>query len=371
MSETFSKSLSEPSENAQLLNKVVTDPMFIVEGPANVRLEKVLTQARAGKKALKDLTFRLGLRLYATSLIRAAAHKICIPKVSFERLGGFESLVEAKIRWENLEDCPPSMVHRIEVVDKDKRVFSRVKEFVQPIFKDVYQTEPSKASYCKQISDFLYKLLLASKLGAEADVNVIHRKQMFQKALNVLKQNAQDDEIKFRVDQVYGIYKIYEPPQRIKAVTLRPRLVEPSIFERVNDLLNSAEIMELSRSRYLLGIPGKSKAMLARIRHSIEKLLRKKEHLEKLRAVTDLIQTAGRPIGISLATKGAFDILQHLQKSSYNPPLTSLEEFRMATVEISTKHPLLGYLRTGPFSSALRLFNRGSLDRARAIISYI
>ncbi|MCJ7631292.1 hypothetical protein MUP77_02655 [Candidatus Bathyarchaeota archaeon] len=286
------------------------------------------------------------------------------------------------------EKGPQSLVQRIEVVDEDRKTINRVKRYLKPIWDEVgYNSSGSNnvdayLSKTRQIGihtytmrrercylfaeDFLYKLALASRYRAMAD---IHDSISLGLIMRSLGGELLDEESKFRLDQLIGLYNIYGKPQTIDALTMLPKVNSPAISERVDDLLQSAEIIELSRDRHLLGIPSKIKIAMKRIRKRVKRILRDERLSKELSAATDLIQIIGAnasllKMGASLPSGEVCRILNALQKSEYNPPLINLDRFRMQIakeVALPKRYPMYVI----PYGNSLLTFYE-PVVRARA-----
>lgn len=348
MKRNVSRGMIETKAGTPLLNKIVISPFFILENP-DLRPSDV-------KKALREfpydgISLGVGFAYMAAYLVRSAAHKIYIPRFV---PSGFPEVEEI------LKQCPASLAQRIEVVDKGARILNKVNKYFKPIYEEIGGNEEGKRfrleGLCGDAQDFLYKMALASKLEAEADINELFR---IDEILDELKENVKGDEAKFRLDQLYGIHRIYNRPWKIETFTLRPQINVPSIYERVNDLLETAELIELSRSRYFLGIPAKVKIAIAMIRRYVRKILANREYSKRLKAATDFIQAAGSLAGISIPSTNAFESLRSILMSSYNPPLTDLTYFRYVVANAFTPPgTFIGYVRANTLFTQMVFVDR-------------
>jgi len=285
-------------------------------------LSKVVTSFFYVIEHLGDQKFRPrpGLDLLAAELVRTAANRIFVPY----HKPLFGSPIE-----EVIKQYPPSLVARIEIVDRDGAIYERVSNYLRPIYEEVKDT-PYILAY-NNISDFLYKLTIASKLQAEADVSML---SFIGFSTNDLRKNVKDEEARFRLDQLYGVYSIYQKLDRIDVLTMLPGVSIPSIYDRINELLNEAEIIELSKDRYLLGIPSKAKIALQRIKLGISNISRNKKYKSYIGAASDLIQIAGASHGVPIPSKSVYEVLKNIQASPYNPPLIDLDYFRVRVCKL-------------------------------------
>ncbi len=259
-------------------------------------------------------TWKPGIELLASLLTRTAAYKIYVPKVQSAKFPRIEEVIKR---------CPPSLADRISIVDKDETLFNRARKFLAPVYEE--SEDNSLVLLCDHVLDFLYKVHIASKLHAEADISSA---PFVGNMISLLRENMKSEEAKFRLDQLCGIYCIYQKPEKMDTIAILPQPSEPFIYQRINDLLDSAEIIELSKTRYYLGIPSKAKAAVIRIRKHVRRILEDKRYSGQIGAATDLVQTAGSLGGFSVPTRQMYEILKNIQMVSYSPPIIDLDFFR-------------------------------------------
>lgn len=111
-------------------------------------------------------------------------------------------------------------------------------------------------------------------------------------------------------------------------LTLTPHIAEPSVYQRINDLLDDSEIIELSKERHLLGFPSKAKIAMINIKRRVRNITKNRKYSELVAVTTDLIQIIGSSANIKAPLQSAYRILGSLQISSYNPPIVDLELFK-------------------------------------------
>lgn len=280
------------------LNKIVTSFFLVFEHPDD-----------------RTVRLRAGLDLLAATLVRAAAHKIYIP---YDR-PRFGPPIE-----ETIKQYPPSLAGKIEIVDKDKELYNKVSTYLRPIREEVKET-PLILAY-NSVSDFLYKLVLACEFQAEADVS---EAIFVGSTIDALRDNIKDEEARSRLDGLYGVYSLYQKPEKIDALTILPEVPIPSIYQRISDLLDDAEIIELSKNRYFLGFPSKAKAALIRIQRWGRNVLMNRKYMNYIKATTDLIQVASTSAGLPVPSGSMPEILRNILASPYNPPLIDLDYFRV------------------------------------------
>ncbi|MDF2953056.1 MAG: hypothetical protein OD816_000301 [Thermodesulfobacterium sp.] len=258
------------------------------------------------------LKLRPGLDLLAGILVRCAAHKIYIPY----RMPRFGPSID-----EVIKEYPPSLQNRIEIVDREGKYWDRVIKYLKPVYDEIMDS-PLVLFY-NIIADFFYKLLLASKYNAEADVN---QSQFIGNFIQLLKDQIKDTEAKFRLDQLLGIYSNYSNPLKIETFTIFPNISITSIYHRISDFLDEAEIIELSKNRHLLGIPSKAKIALMKMKKGIRHFFSEKKYKKYIGITTELLQIVGTLEGVRIPN---IEYFRELYSSEYNPPLVDLDYYRV------------------------------------------
>ena len=282
-------------EEAHIYSSIVTSFFYVFEHP---------TQS--------TLKLRPGLDLLAGTLVRCAAHKIYVPY----RKPRFRGSID-----EAIKEYPLSLQKRIEIIDRDGKDFNRVINYLKPVHDEIMDS-PLILSY-NTIVDFLYKLLLASKYNAEADVS---QSKFIGDFIQSLKDQIDDAEANFRLDQLFGIYSNYSNPLKIETFATYPNISIPSIYHKISDFLDEAEIIELSKNRYLLGIPSKAKTALIKMKKGIRHFPSGKKYEKYISIATELTQIVGFLEGIKIPN---IDYFRELYSSEYNPPLVDLDYYRV------------------------------------------
>jgi hypothetical protein len=254
------------------------------------------------------LILRPGLELLAGLLVRCSAHKIYIP-FSVPKYG--ESLDDV------IDKYPLSLKNRIEVIDRDGNILNKVMTYLKPITNEA----EINSLLLNHVVDFLYKLFLASKYNAEADVS---DSKCIGHSIHRLKESINDAEGKIRLDQLLGIYSNYSNPLKIESFSIYPTISIPSIYSKLSDFLDETEIIEISKNRYLLGIPGRAKAAFLKIKKEIRQFLGNKKYEKYIGKSSELIQIIGSSQGIKIPNVNFKDFFP----SEYNPPLVDLDNYR-------------------------------------------
>ncbi|RLI76419.1 hypothetical protein DRP04_12675 [Archaeoglobales archaeon] len=63
---------------------------------------------------------------------------------------------------------------------------------------------------------------------------------------------------------------------KIETFTIFPKISIPSIYHKISDFLDEAEVIELSRNRYYLGIPSMAKTMYIKIKKAVRNFFSRK-----------------------------------------------------------------------------------------------
>lgn len=258
------------------------------------------------------LKLRPGLDLLAGTLVRCAAHKIYVPYRKPRFMGSID---------ETIKEYPLSLQNRIEIIDREGKNWNQVINYLKPVHSEIVDS-PLTFAY-NTVVDFLYKLLLASKYNAEADVS---QPKFIGYSIQSLKDQIAGDEAKFRLDQLVGIYSNYSNPLKIETFTVFPNISIPSIYHKISDFLDEAEIIELSKNRYLLGIPSKAKKALIKMKKGIRHFFSEKKYEKYIGAAMELTQIVGTTEGLKIPN---IDYFRELYSSEYNPPLVNLDYYRV------------------------------------------
>lgn len=289
------------------LNKVVTSYFVVFEHITNSKMR-----------------LRPGLDFLVESLVTQSAHTVFVP---YEEIRHGPSIKDA------VSQLPHTLRQRVKIVDRRGRIAEKVDSYLSPVCEEVRKS--ALILIYNPIRDFLYKLFLASKLNAEADVS---QSRYVGNLTEILKNHVKDSEGKARLTQIQGIYNLYEQPVKIEVFTVFLGPSIPTIYDRISDFMDEAAIQELSQTRYLLGIEDRVNqaiAALIGIKKWGRNLLSDPRYKKYFRTASQIIQTASSLADLGLPPADFSDILG----STYNPPLTDLDYFRVRICkEISPKH---------------------------------
>ena len=249
------------------------------------------------------------------NLISCSAHKIYIP-YDIEIFGTFID--------KSIEGFPETLKHRIEIIDRERKTYRNVLNYLEPIHNNISNT-PLEIPY-GHVFDFLYKIILASQNKTEADISELENLPIY---LSILRDNVQDEESMIRLAQLKGLLSLYGPNQDLEWFKLTVPNLLPSVYHRAMDFLDESEIIKLSSERHLLGIPSKSKLVLP--------VLRKKIRNTSIERYKDIISIFLYPIKLVYKEYDIEKILDPLTNifgelltfNEYSPPLLNLDKYRI------------------------------------------
>ena len=147
--------------------------------------------------------------------------------------------------------------------------------------------------------------------------------------IDTLYHQIKNEEALFRLDELKGLYSIYYIPLKIENFRIHPSIEQISVYEKISDFLEEAEMIKLSKEKYFLGIPSKAKIIYKKLRSSIPKYAN--EHKKYLQLSMELIKYSQKvviPENIEHILKNGFSNKEFL---NYNPPLVDLDYYRVQT----------------------------------------
>ena len=249
------------------------------------------------------------------TLIGCSAHKVYIP-YDIETFGTFID--------KSIEEFPESLKHRVELIDKKRKTYNKVFDYLEPIHYDISKT-PLEISY-GLLFDFLYKIVLASERKTEADVSGL---EYLSSNISILMTYVRDKESRIRLVQLKGLLSLYEPTQDLEGFKLTVPNISPSVHHRVMDFLDESEIIKLSEDRSQLGIPSKSKTILPKLRKNIRNINMDKYN-DIISIVLYTIKLAYKEHDIENVLDTLLDLFSELLTfKEYSPPLLNLDKYRL------------------------------------------
>jgi hypothetical protein len=221
---------------------------------------------------------------------------------------------------------PPYLKPRIKWVDSDRRLRKSVDEMLFPVFDELETiwskkrkagVEPTSLNGHEHglcvVGEFIHTLAAAVNLGTEADADI----DLTRRALRRIRTQVKSGESQALISRLEGIVNCYPISGKIPGMVLAN---EPAPDDLLKDLLDDAKIVSLSKSRYLLGIPGKFQIAMVKMRQGIRGILSDRSKRKYLAVATKLGNVATKHINIEIPD------LDVDRRKVFAPPLISLHE---------------------------------------------
>lgn len=272
-----------------------------------------ITHTREGYPVLD--TFRSILE----RMILECAHEIAIPYMNLEENNHLEKYGLNLSLKEIISKYPKSLQFRIRIVDKNQKEYKKIQNYFSPLKAEEEKGIINKNYYSMIMYNF-YLLYLASKYKMEADSDRISD---LKDQIDNLIKIVNNDEARVRMIQLKGLYNLYKLKKEISSIKLIADTLNPSIEERIADLLYEAEYLEISHMRHLLGIPSYINKGILKTKKLMSNLIRKKKY-------KNIIQSSISSINLvsNLNIKGIIDPTLNKYLYDYSPPLTSFSNLR-------------------------------------------
>jgi hypothetical protein len=184
-------------------------------------------------------------------LIREGAQTIVIPK-------------ELELDWGHYYASlkkVSSLTKRVQPINLDKTLVSRIRTYFQPVIdwilceaktneKDSWVAGAHAAFSLSEVAKFLYMFKTGVDYESQVDVDPLFVGKM----LAYLTNRIEDLEVRIRLEQVAGILNLYERSS-ICTFTYTEKVHGVSMIDRIDDILDEAELRAVSKMRHSLGIP--------------------------------------------------------------------------------------------------------------------
>lgn len=235
------------------------------EGINEDEIEKRINRLKNYKKEVLNA---IGINFVSEHLVSHSAQKIY-----FVNLGN-------PIPDGTISAIPDYLKSRIVWVDKDKKIQNSVFEMLEPVAKDLnpiwekirrqtgvnrFDLRGHEHGYCL-LGEFLTTMCIASKYETEADLNL----EVVLKAVNRIKKQITSSQSRALMARIDGILNCYEITAQIPGITPKYKPIPQALLK---DLLNDSKMISLSKSRYLLGIPGKFEIAMIKIKRKLTDIL--------------------------------------------------------------------------------------------------
>lgn len=277
--------------------------------PCNFFVEK---RREGRRRQLMDI----GLEEIAPLLVRESAYKIVIP---------LHSCGWTKEYINYLRNLKYPLNKHIKPVDYSGSLASRIKRYLQPVEDWLlarFNTEADGLSDCWALNDIAYFLYLF-KIGVDEQAQVDMHVPEVLDAMKQLTEKITDLEARIRLEQVAGIINLYEESS-IYTFTYVPEIDSVSMNDRIDDLLDEAEMVEISKTRHSLGVPRiNTELRLAWLRTKLwyRSVLQKREYRKFLDLSSEIIRYISKYMGKEIPK---LDIA-FFDTYSYRPPLIDLK----------------------------------------------
>lgn len=252
-------------------------------------------------------------------LIREGAHTIWVPIGHCPAGRGYN---------EALRDLKYPLSKRLKPVNYDRTIAGRVQRYFQPvedwILSNIKKNDFESRLDCfalNEVSNFLYLF----KMGIDKQAQVGLDIQMVSEDLMRLAGKLTDIEARIRLEQVAGIINLYEKSS-VSTLTYTARTPGISMIERIEDLLDEGEIVEMSKRRHSLGVPRiNTELHIAWLKTKLRyrKLLRKRKYRRFLRFSKEIIRYISKHTGREIPK---FEV-PFFDEDSYRPPVVDVEGF--------------------------------------------
>lgn len=229
---------------------------------------------------------------------------------------------------------------RIEWADKDRKIQRSVWEMLDPIgeelapvWEKIRKQNGAKATdlnghehgFCL-LGEFLTTMSIASKYDTEADANL----DIAVSAINRIRRQINTSESRALLARISGIVNCYQISAQIPCIMSRNHVIPKDLLM---DLLDDAKMISLSRSRYLLGIPGKFEIAVTKIKQKLREILSEPRTRRRLAIGAKLGNIATKQVNVELPE---IDIER---KKTFSPPLISLDEMKPPCLSTRRKLP--------------------------------
>lgn len=170
----------------------------------------------------------------------------------------------------------------------------------------VYDLDGHEHAYCL-LGEFLTTLIVATKHNTEADVDA----NLITKGIDRIKRQVESQE-----SRILNCYKL---SCQIPNISPAAQIVPTDLLK---DLLDDSAVIDLSKTRYFLGIPSKAKIALIRTRQKIREILAVPRYRKYLAMASKLGNIATKQANIELPEIDA------QRENAFSPPFISLDEMK-------------------------------------------
>lgn len=276
-------------------NKIVTDYFMFFEPMINDPSKVVL---------------RPGLETLALALLQASAQEIIVPHAELRFGQPMDDVVGS---------FPPSLRNRVKIVDKHHQLKKRVERYLEPVRE---QLDCKYPEFDLQFaSSVVYKLSIASAYKAEIDLPMFY---LVRPLLHHLADKLVG-EARVRIDNIIGIWNLYNFVDSVPVPSLESDLADPSIKSRIHDLLDESDLIRYSQHRYMLGMPSRAIQAFMFLKKWGRDVMTGAKHLRFFQLAQEAIMFVSTTVADMPITIPNLSGLI----SEYNPPIVDLDSYRI------------------------------------------
>lgn len=279
---------------------------LLVEFPIVLYFEEA--QARLRDKPIDIPT----LHSTALLLVTQGANMVLVP--------AFEHKDQIK---QTADSLPPSLRHRIKLVDERATLLRKVRRFVEPLLGQISEMDEmsTESIFVRQVIPFLYQLTVAAKYNAGTTDGWIHD---ITHHLHNIKFDVFKGEARARLAILAHLVTSYRPFVTAHA-NVRGYESDPGMREKLFAILESTEFYDVVEKSGYLGLVRRPRVALERLRRSVVSLVSKPSVRAVARAADTVSTLAAQPI----LAEPLLDLAGRAQaRGGFSPPMLDLSSFR-------------------------------------------
>jgi hypothetical protein len=267
------------------------------------------------------------LSFFANALVSQSAQRIYLVDLGYlteQVMSGLPDLLKPRIVW----------------ADRDRKIMKSTTEMLDPIFAEIEPlwekirnrtgVEDTKINGHEHglciINEFLVTIAVAVKYQTEADIDL----RLVCGAIDRLRPQIKSDESLAVLSRIEGVLNCYQISGRIPG--LRPK-TQPVPSDLLRDLLDDARVISLSKSRFLLGIPGRFEIAMIRMRQKLRDILSDRTNREHLATASKIGNIATKFYNIEIPE------IESEATRGFTPPLISLQKTKAPCISTIRKLP--------------------------------
>lgn len=224
---------------------------------------------------------------------------------------------------------PTYLRPRIKWVDRNRKILKSIEEMMLPLHNEletIWEKKRKETGVKASdihghehglciLAEFLHTLTAALKYDTEADVDL----NLAWNAIKRIRMQVRSSESLALLSRIEGILNCYRISENIPGMMVTN---QPTPGDLLKDLLDDAKVISLSKSRYLLGIPGKFEIAMIRIKQKLREIISDRRKRKYLAIASRVGNIATRQINVELPE------LEIEQQKMFAPPLVSLHELK-------------------------------------------